>query len=87
LKGNLIIILTLLIGSLVRGQVNKDIENATRFFNDLEAVLKKMGKDNPALEDFNNFLPANDAEAKIKQFMLPILSKIQISVHTSINQK
>ncbi|SEB21706.1 Subtilase family protein [Pedobacter hartonius] len=66
-------------------KLNKDIENSTRFFKDLEAVLKKIGKENPTLDDFNKLVPANDAEAKIKQFMIPVLGK-NPDFRTYVNQ-
>lgn len=56
-------------------KLNQEIGNTLRFFSDVNAVLKKMGNDNPSLEDFEKFVPSNDAEAKAQQFMIAVLKK------------
>lgn len=56
-------------------KVNQEIDNTLRFFTDVNAVTKKIGKDNPVLEDFEKFVPSNDSEAKARQFMIPVLKK------------
>lgn len=56
-------------------KVNQEIESTLRFFTDIDAVTRKIGKDNPALEDFEKFVPSNDSEAKAQQFIIPVLKK------------
>ncbi|HEY0175567.1 MAG TPA: peptidase S8, partial [Pedobacter sp.] len=41
-------------------KLNEEIESTTRFFTDVNAILKKMGKENPSLEDFKKFIPSNN---------------------------
>ena len=52
---------------------NAEIANVTPFLSDVSVILKKMGKDDPTLDDFKNFKPSNESEARAQNFMLTVL--------------
>lgn len=54
---------------------NQKIESTNTFLTDVNALQKKLAKDQPTLEDFKNYVPSTDAEAKAQQFMVRILQK------------
>ncbi|KLT66908.1 S8 family peptidase [Pedobacter sp. BMA] len=47
----------------------------TGFKNALDAVVKKIGKENPTADDFKNFKPASDVEGRIQGVMAQQLQK------------
>lgn len=51
----------------------ESMENTKNFLSDLNLVLKQIGKDHPKLDDFNSFMPTNDAEAKAQKFIIQVL--------------
>jgi subtilisin family serine protease len=54
-------------------RLQQEIENTNRFLTDINAVLARLGKENPTLDDFNKFVPANPSEQKAQQFIIPVL--------------
>lgn len=60
----------------LEGRVKKlqqEIDNTNRFLTDITAVLNRVGKENPTLDDFNKFVPANASEHKAREFIIPVL--------------
>ncbi|MET1055804.1 MAG: S8 family serine peptidase [Pedobacter sp.] len=56
-------------------KANQNIASLKQFLEDVNAILKKINKDKPDIEDFKNFVPTNDAERKAQYFMVGVLKK------------
>jgi len=54
-------------------KINENLDNTNRFLNDLNEVLKKIGKTQPKLDDFTSFTPTNESEKKLQRFMIQVL--------------
>lgn len=54
-------------------KLQEEIANTNLFLTDINALLKKLGKENPTLSDFQNFVPSTPAEQKAQQFIIPVL--------------
>lgn len=53
---------------------NENLQNIRSFSLVLNEVLRKMGKDTPTMNDFEDFQPENHRESQIKKVLLKILS-------------
>ena len=56
------------------GTAKSNLTGISGFKNVLDGVLKKIGKENPTVEDWKNFTPQGPQETKIKETILNILS-------------
>lgn len=52
---------------------NNNLRGIMGFKSYLEEVVKKIGKENPTLQDFEDFTPTGGAETQIKKVMLNVL--------------
>jgi len=66
----------------IRADLEKQLAEAKQglagisgFKNALDAVVKKIGKENPTLEDFKNFKPSSDIEGRIQSILVQQLEK------------
>ena len=57
------------------GEARQGLAGIAGFKNALDAVVKKIGKENPTAEDFKNFKPANEPESRIQAVMSEQLEK------------
>ncbi|WP_316849161.1 S8 family peptidase [Pedobacter agri] len=56
-------------------EAKQGLANISGFKNALDAVVKKIGKENPTLEDFKNFKPSSDIEGRIQGILVQQLEK------------
>jgi subtilisin family serine protease len=56
-------------------KANQNIASLSQLSEDVNAILKKINKTDPGIEDFKNFVPSNDAERKAQYFMVGVLKK------------
>ena len=56
-------------------KLSQEVESTSSLLADLNAAQSKIGKDTLSLEDFENFIPSNPAEANLQQFMIAVLKK------------
>ena len=56
-------------------EAKANLAGITGFKNALDAVVKKIGKENPTAEDFKNFKPATEVEGRIQNVLSQQLEK------------
>ncbi len=58
------------------GTAKSNLAGIAGFKNVLDAVVKKIGKTNPTVEDWKNFSPQGPQETRIKETMLDVLKEM-----------
>ena len=58
-----------------REKLTQEVYSISKLIEDVKPVLNKIGKENPTLDDFKKFSPANETEIRVQGFMIPVLEK------------